>query len=148
LLLFEGTDEFGRLKPLLGTPAAGGLDWGDPITENPGLDDIEIWEIHNSTPDAHPIHLHLVAFQVLGRQKFRADQDPVTGRLTDIRYVGQPMPPQPNERGPKDTVQMFPGEVTRVIARFDRPGEYVWHCHILSHEDHEMMRPYVVGPLG
>jgi FtsP/CotA-like multicopper oxidase with cupredoxin domain len=54
-------------------------------------------------------------------------------------------PPAPGEAGWKDTVQMFPGEVTRVIARFDRPGEYVWHCHILAHEDHEMMRRYVVG---
>jgi spore coat protein A len=145
LLLFEGEDEFGRLKPQLGTTALGGLAWGAPITEDPGLDDVEIWEIHNSTEDAHPIHLHLVAFQVLNRQKFKADQDENSGGLTGIRYVGNPRPPEPNEAGWKDTVQMFPGEVTRVIARFDRPGEYVWHCHILSHEDHEMMRPYVVG---
>jgi spore coat protein A len=145
LLLFEGEDEFGRLKPQLGTTALGGLAWGAPITEDPGLDDVEIWEIHNSTEDAHPIHLHLVAFQVLNRQKFKADQDENSGALTGIRYVGNPRPPEPNEAGWKDTVQMFPGEVTRVIARFDRPGEYVWHCHILSHEDHEMMRPYVVG---
>jgi spore coat protein A len=145
LLLFEGIDEHGRLKPQLGTTALGGLDWGYPVTEDPGLDDVEIWDIHNSTEDAHPIHLHLVAFQVLGRQKFKADQDEHTGALSGIRYLGQQKPPERNERGWKDTVQMFPGDVTRVIARFDRPGEYVWHCHILSHEDHEMMRPYVVG---
>lgn len=43
---------------------------------------------------------------------------------------------------------LLPGQVTRIKMRFDRPGRYVWHCHILSHEDHEMMRPYHVGPLS
>jgi len=102
------------------------------------------WEIVNSTEDAHPIHLHLVPFQVLSRQKLNADQDFETGALDGIRLLGQPKPPAANEAGWKDTVQMFPGEMTRVIARFDRPGEYVWHCHILSHEDHEMMRRFFV----
>jgi spore coat protein A len=59
--------------------------------------------------------------------------------------TGIPFGPLDNEKGPKDTVQMFPAQVTRIKARFDRPGRYVWHCHILSHEDHEMMRPYHVG---
>lgn len=146
LLLFEGTDEFGRILPLLGTTQAGGLRWTDPITENPDLDDTEVWEIHNSTEDAHPIHLHEVAFRVLDRRPFRADQD-ASGALTNIRYLGQPRPPEPNEVGLKDTVQMFPGDVTRIVAHFDLPGEYVWHCHILSHEDHDMMRPYFIGPM-
>jgi len=78
-------------------------------------------------------------------QKFTAAQDSETGALTSVKLVGRPKPPAANEAGWKDTAQMFPGEVTRVIARFDRRGEYVWHCHILSHEDHEMMRPYSVG---
>jgi spore coat protein A len=144
LLLFEGEDEYGRLQPMLGTVDEGGLMWDDPTTEEPQLNSVEVWEIFNSTEDAHPIHLHLVAFQVLSRQKFKADQDLETGALEDITLLGQPKPPAENEAGWKDTVQMFPGEVTRLIAKFDRPGEYVWHCHILSHEDHEMMRRYVV----
>lgn len=67
------------------------------------------------------------------------------GRLQDVRVLGQPKPPAAHEAGWKDTAIMYPGEVTRIIARFDRPGRYVWHCHILSHEDHEMMRPFHVG---
>lgn len=167
LLLFEGTDKFGRLQPLLGIvdPTRPNLDgtllWDDSITENPNLDDIEIWEVFNTTADAHPIHLHLVSFQILNRQGFNGTivpkenidpmhpGDPPTlgGVLTNIKLKGQPKPPAANEAGWKDTAQMFPGEVTRVIAKFDRPGRYVWHCHILSHEDHEMMRSYYVGQM-
>ncbi|HEX5148027.1 MAG TPA: multicopper oxidase domain-containing protein, partial [Candidatus Limnocylindrales bacterium] len=147
LVLFEGEDEFGRILPLLGTVEDGGLRWDDAVTENPNLHDTETWEIHNATEDAHPIHLHEVALRLLDRQKFRADQA-ANGALSNIRYLGQPRPPDPNEVGWKDTVQMFPGEVTRITARFDLPGEYVWHCHILSHEDHDMMRRYVIGPMS
>lgn len=146
LLLYEGEDEFGRILPLLGTTADGGLDWDDEITENPGLHDTEVWEIYNSTVDAHPIHLHEVALRVLDRQMFRADQAE-NGALSHIRLLGRSKPPEPNEVGWKDTVQMFPGEVTRIVAKFDLPGEYVWHCHILSHEDHDMMRKYFIGPM-
>jgi spore coat protein A len=147
LILFEGEDEFGRLRTLLGTTDAGPLRWADPITENPMLNDTEVWEMYNTTEDAHPIHLHLVSFQIVDRQKFRArvNED---GSLSNIRLIGKPKQPAANEAGFKDTVQMFPGEVTRVIAKFDVEGLYVWHCHILSHEDHEMMRPYCVGDLG
>jgi len=144
LLLFEGEDEFGRILPMLGTADDGGLRWHDPVTERPGLGDTEVWEIHNATEDAHPIHLHEVAFRLMDRQKFRADQA-ANGALSNIRYLGQPRSPEPNEVGWKDTVQMYPGEVTRIKARFDLAGEYVWHCHILSHEDHDMMRKYVIG---
>ncbi len=97
--------------------------------------------------DAHPIHLHLVSFQVLSRQPFTATQDPDTGVLSNIVLNGNPKPPSIYELGPKDTVIMNPGEVTRIIAKFDRPGLYVWHCHILSHEEHDMMRPYFVGAM-
>ncbi len=145
LLLFEGEDEFGRLQPALGTTDEGMMMWEEPITEHVHLNDVEVWEVFNTTEDAHPIHVHLVSFQILSRQKFRATQDLMDGSLSNIRVLGQARPPEPNEVGWKDTAQMFPGEVTRVIAKFDRPGKYVWHCHILSHEDHEMMRPYDVA---
>jgi spore coat protein A len=147
LLLFEGVDEYGRLMPMLGTTVDGAMHFGMMVTENPMLNDVEVWEVFNSTPDAHPIHLHLVQFQILDRQGFTADQDPDTGALSNIQLVGAPEAPDANEQGFKDTVRMSPGTVTRVIAKFDREGFYVWHCHILSHEDHDMMRPYYVGDM-
>jgi spore coat protein A len=146
LVLFEAEDEFDRLKPMLGTFENGVLQWHDPITENPKLNDTEIWEIYNNTMDAHPIHLHLVSTQLVNRQKFHTDVDE-KGKPLNLRLMGQPRLPLPEERGWKDTWVMYPGEVTRVIANFDLEGLYVWHCHILSHEDHEMMRPYFVGTL-
>ncbi len=146
LILFEGTDEFGRLKPLLGTVAAGALEWDDDITENPAVNSNEVWEIHNTTPDTHPIHIHEIQMQIVSRQGFQAIVDPNTGALTNIRLRGQPKPPDANEAGWKDTIRMNAGEVTRVIAPYDRAGLFVWHCHILDHEDHEMMRPYRIGP--
>ncbi|HEY0731772.1 MAG TPA: multicopper oxidase domain-containing protein, partial [Chitinophagaceae bacterium] len=148
LILFEGMDEQGRLKPMLGTVEHGGKGWHEPITENPALNSTEIWEIYNETVDAHPIHLHMVTMQMVNRQKFKADIDPMTGKPEHIHLLGQPKPPAAEEQGWKDTWVMYPGEVTRVIAKFDIEGLYVWHCHILSHEDHEMMRPYYVGELS
>jgi spore coat protein A len=158
LVLFEGLDEYGRLQPLLGTLADGSLTWFQSITENPMLDDVELWEVYNATEDAHPIHLHLVAFQMLNRESFDGyvEERPqeqhngsygVGGVLHVTALGGDARDPEPNEAGWKDTAVMLPGEVTRVLAKFDRPGRYVWHCHILSHEDHEMMRPYYVGPM-
>jgi spore coat protein A len=70
LVLFEGLDNYGRLQPLLGTMEEGSLAWFQPITENPMLDDVEVWEVYNATEDAHPIHLHLVAFQIINRETF------------------------------------------------------------------------------
>ena len=147
LILFEAEDEFDRLKPMLGTVDNGVLNWHDPITENPLLNSTEIWEIYNETEDAHPIHLHLVSSQLLNRQKFQADVNEENGKPTNIRLLGQPKSPDAGEKGWKDTWIMYPGEVTRIIAKFDIEGLYVWHCHILSHEDHEMMRPYYVGQM-
>lgn len=144
LLLFEGMDSYGRLLGMLGTAAGGGLMWEQPATEIVRLGDTEVWEVYNSSADAHPIHLHLVNMQVLNRQAFTATQEPTMGALSNIRLVGRARAPAPNEAGAKDTVNMYPGEVTRIIAKFIRPGEYVWHCHILSHEDHEMMRPLII----
>jgi FtsP/CotA-like multicopper oxidase with cupredoxin domain len=118
--------------------------WGDPITEIPRLNDIEIWEIFNTTVDAHPIHLHLVGFEVVNRQ----DLDPTALLAGNLVPIGTPVAPNPNEAGFKDTVLAFPGQVTRIKAKFDIAGLYVWHCHIVEHEDNEMMRPMIVaGPV-
>lgn len=144
LILFEGEDEFGRLKPLLGTASQGPLDYEEAITENPMTGSVEEWEIYNTTPDAHPIHLHLVHFQVINTQKFNVRKyEP--GDESSLQLLGQPRPPGPENAGWKDTYIVQPGEVARVKALFDKEGLYVWHCHILSHEDHNMMRPFYVG---
>jgi FtsP/CotA-like multicopper oxidase with cupredoxin domain len=165
--LFEGNDEFGRLQPLLGTAeptldvagnvVTGAIAWHSPTTENPGLGDTEIWEIYNATGDAHPIHLHLVNFEIQDRREFTADviEQPIeqhngtfgTGfRLENIQ-LGALVPPATEyvENAPKDMVTALPEQVTRIKTTFDKQGRYVWHCHILSHEDHEMMRVLQVG---
>ena len=167
LALFEGKDEFGRLQPLLGTAEPtmdvvgnvvnGAMPWHMPITENPGLGDTEIWEIHNATGDAHPIHVHLVHFEVINREGFTADsvEQPVVQhngtigiaqRLENIVTDGTTRAPDAAEQTRRDMVTALPGEITRIKMTFDKAGRYVWHCHILSHEDHEMMRPFHVGP--
>lgn len=145
VFLYEGLDERGRLKPLLGT-AGGPLDFSAlPVTETPVLGSTEIWEIYNATPDTHPIHLHLVRFLVVNRQRFDVRRFvPGPDGAATVRLRGQPQPPVATEAGWKDTVQVRPGEVVRIVATFNRPGRYTWHCHILSHEDHEMMRPFEV----
>jgi spore coat protein A len=129
--------------------------WDDPISEDPALGSTEIWSLVNATGDVHPIHIHLVQFQVLNRQSFDVKMYVQTGKLV---FTGIPMPPESNERpGWKDTIKTYAGYVTRVIQRFDlpegtsvMPGQefrYVWHCHVLEHEDNEMMRPYkIVSP--
>jgi len=144
LILGEFNDDLGRIEPMLGTVDGGAMDFDEPVTENIKLNDTEIWEIYNTTVDAHPIHLHLVKFQAISRQKFTATTDPLTGKLTNIQLLGKPELSNVDEEGWLDTKVMFPGEVTRIIAKFDRTGKYVWHCHILSHEDHDMMRPFIV----
>jgi spore coat protein A len=207
--LFEGTDEFGRLQPLLGTaePATdwngqpinwpnepayvnaglvgqmeGSIAWHSPTTENPKLGDVEEWRIWNVTGDAHPIHLHLVHFEIVGRYEIEWDSeteeherviDPDDTPAGDGTYlVEQPVVqhngllgngfrivnptegaqvnpgdlPEYVENAPKDMVTALPGQVTVIRAKFDKEGRYVWHCHILSHEDHEMMRVLRVTP--
>ena len=163
--LFEGSDEYGRLQPFLGAITTPGgpiqsLTWVDAITENPALNAEEEWEVYNFTADAHPVHLHLVAFQILNRQEILSytitEKDQLQhdgsygiGGVVDLGSItyGDTFLPAPNERGWKDTFIVPPGMKGVVKAKFDRPGRYVWHCHILSHEDHEMMRPYHVGAL-
>jgi len=133
------------LLGILSTDALGNLIavpkmWSDPITETPLLGSTEIWEIYNSTMDAHPIHLHLVRFELVNREDLNA-MDLMAGIFTPTGVVSAP---QPNEVGFKDTVIAYPGQVTRIKATFDIAGLYVWHCHIVEHEDNEMMRPYTV----
>ena len=126
--------------------------WMDPVTEDPEAGSLEIWSFVNATGDVHPIHTHLVQFQVLNRQAFDVKTFLDTGK---VMLIGRPLPPEANERPAwKDVVKTYPGYLTRVIQRFDLPSEapvgvardyrYVWHCHILEHEDNEMMRPYNV----
>ncbi len=122
--------------------------WSEMITETPMLGDTELWEIYNFTADAHPIHLHLVGFQVVNRQALdNVDDDGVAVAPAFPDDDAQPRSPEPGETGLKDTVIAYPGEVTRIKATFDKPGLYVWHCHIVEHEDNEMMRAmYVMSP--
>ena len=121
--------------------------------------DTEVWRIINLTMDSHPIHLHLVNFQVLDRTPFDSEAyQEAQSEYLDSESDGQGTPPdpfdfatgeaekpQPWEAGWKDTVMATPDHITRIIANFDMEGLYVWHCHILEHEDNEMMRPYYVG---
>jgi FtsP/CotA-like multicopper oxidase with cupredoxin domain len=124
----------GTLDPATQTPTV--LRFMDGITETPTPGSIEVWEIWNFTEDAHPIHIHQVQFEVLGRA---VQGDPLA---TSIAGSNQPMP---WETGTKDTVIVYPGEITRVKAAFASPGLTVWHCHIIDHEDNEMMRPYCIA---
>ncbi|HEX9117734.1 MAG TPA: multicopper oxidase domain-containing protein, partial [Anaerolineae bacterium] len=167
LTLNETVDSFGRLIQMLGTdqsPTANstlfGREYMDMPTEVIQAGSTEVWEIVNLTGDTHPMHFHLVNVQVLSRQPFSAKT--YAGGVPN--YLGPATAPDPNEMGWKETVRMSPGTVTRVIMKFDLPGtpfvvppsprlqsdygitgaEYVWHCHILEHEEHDMMRPLVV----
>lgn len=165
LTLNESFDDMGRLQQLLGTMTQNGLnnqglpEFGRsfelPATETPAAGATEVWQIFNLTMDVHPIHFHLVNAQIIQREAFTGD--PVAG----ITMSGAPTPPDPNEVGWKETIRMNPGEAITVIMKFDLPAlptpamtnavsprtggkEYMWHCHILEHEEHEMMRPLVV----
>lgn len=119
-----------------------GARFMDPVTEDPRRGTVEIWELVNLTADAHPIHLHAVHFQVLGRQRFDVRRQMVSSELV---LLGKPIEAPPEERGWKDTVLCPPGQVTRIIVPFTgEAGRFVWHCHILEHEDNEMMRPMLI----
>ena len=118
LYLLEARDARGLPQLVFGSSddPSSAQQWHDPATETPSLGSVEQWNLHNTTADAHPIHLHLVQFQIVGRER----------------------------EGWKDTVRVDPNGTTSIRARFDVAGRYVWHCHILEHEDHDMMRPLVV----
>ncbi|MBI1792170.1 MAG: multicopper oxidase domain-containing protein [Acidobacteria bacterium] len=139
-------EAFGPTAGLLGVMTAQGTTdakmWGDPITETISQQTVEEWEIFNFTEDAHPIHLHLVQFQVVNRQRLATGPDGAP--LQPVRLMHHPIQPEDWESGLLDTVIVYPGMVTRIRAQFDKKGRYVWHCHILEHEDNEMMRPYEV----
>lgn len=199
LAIFEGIDPYGRIFPHLGTADEGSLLWEHPVDETDptqgsavfaapaetvAAGQYTLFEVYNTTPDAHPIHLHGTTFQVLERQQFQVNVTPkiiekgvhdhLTGEMmgsefyqggqfvdlnndgsidgNDITLFGQPTPVAAFEAGFKDTAVVNPGERILVVAQYDPAvlndplgsdvaGKYVWHCHILSHEDHEMMRP-------
>jgi spore coat protein A, manganese oxidase len=137
-------EPFGPQEALLGTfdpktDMPEPMNWMDPVTETVKKGAVEEWDIHNFTADAHPIHVHQVQFQVVNRQV----TDPHDSPHGDLG-AGAVIKPEPSEAGYKDTVIAYPGEITRIKARFDIVGLYVWHCHIIEHEDNEMMRPYRV----
>lgn len=185
--------------PVTGNPVVGLINntcWDEPVSESPQLGSTEIWEITDTTPDTHPIHIHLVQFNLLNRQRFDKASylkdynslngggnlpgpkpycpsmaDPVNppGVATsaqlipavDPYLIGEPVSPSGNEAGWKDTVRVKKDTVTRFLIRFKPQdpnqqgaysgfsfdptvGKYIWHCHILEHEDNEMMRPYTL----
>lgn len=173
LVLYEVAGSNGPLEVLLN-----GQKWSAPQSELSLVGTTEIWEFVNLTMDTHPMHLHLVQFQLMNRQSIKSEsyskawlalngEPPLNHptKVLDVKpYLNGPiLPPDPNESGWKDTIRVNPQEVTRIIIRFapqntkcGNPGEnlfpfnpsngpgYVWHCHIIDHEDNEMMRPYKV----
>jgi FtsP/CotA-like multicopper oxidase with cupredoxin domain len=143
----------GPLEALLGivtgdpttAPAlAEAKEWMDPVTENPAVGSTEVWEYYNATADAHPMHIHEVTFQVVNRQAIFVDEE--SGSV-QVDADSESTPPEAWENGWKDTVVAYPGQVTRLRLKFTNPGQFVWHCHIVEHEDNEMMRPYRIGPV-
>lgn len=158
LTLNEAFDLYGRLTQLLGTAtpqAAGGFGqpYMNPATEVAQAGSWEVWRIFNTTADTHPMHFHLVNVQVLQRQPFQVKSFKGAPNFTALARG-----PELEELGWKETVKMHPGECTTILMKFDLPvvpfpvpasprtggNEYVWHCHILEHEEHDMMRPLVV----
>ena len=152
-----GGDVEGPVEALLGTVGPDAIDptvapgvwterkWMEPVTENPAVGATEVWEFYNTTGDAHPMHVHEVVFEVVNRQGLLLDDEEEV--VEPIQLVGVTTPPESWETGFKDTVTAYPGQVTRVRAQFNKPGQYTWHCHIVEHEDNEMMRPFRIGPV-
>lgn len=165
ITLNEDFDDMGRLIQRMGTMTQNGVNsqglptWGlpydSPATETPAKGATEVWQIFNLTMDVHPIHVHLVNAQLIQRQPFTGD--PGTG----ITMSGPPRRPDDNEIGWKETIRVNPMESATIIMKFDLPvlptaamrnavsprtggAEYVFHCHILEHEEHDMMRPLIV----
>lgn len=138
LTLADYQNRLGRSSVMLLNSA----HWDMPVTEKPILNSTEIWSFINLTDDSHPIHLHMVRFQLLDRRPFDLSVYQLTGKIV---FTGPALALNPNELGWKDTVRVDPMTVTRIIVKFEGyAGRYVWHCHMLEHEDNEMMRPYVV----
>lgn len=137
LKLVGSSDKYGRPLLLLNNKR-----WHEAVTEKPKVGTTEIWSFINTTGFTHPMHIHLIQFQVLERQPFDLEKYNHDG---SIIYTGPPQSPEPNERGWKDTIASPSGFITRVIGKYGPyAGNYVWHCHILEHEDYDMMRPLKV----
>jgi FtsP/CotA-like multicopper oxidase with cupredoxin domain len=143
----DGNELEGPVEALLGNVVDDIAEeklWMEEVSENPAVGATEVWEFYNTTGDAHPMHVHEVVFEVVNREGLVTDDD---GEVVEpIQRDGNITPREPWESGFKDTVIAYPGQVTRVRARFSTPGQFVWHCHIVEHEDNEMMRPYRIGP--
>ena len=138
LTLADYQNRLGRSSVML----LNGSHWSMPVTEKPVLNSTEIWSFINLTDDSHPIHLHLVRFQILDRRPFDLTVYQLTGKIV---FTGPPASLDANELGWRDTARVDPMTVTRIIVKFEGfAGRYVWHCHMLEHEDNEMMRPYDV----
>lgn len=137
LTLVRVADQYGRSLNLLD-----GKMWIDRISEKIELGAVEIWRLINVSDDDHPIHLHIVDMQIIERQPFDVAHYQAAGKL---KFTGDAAPPEPNERGFKDTIRATAGQVTTFIAAFGPvTGRFVWHCHMLEHEDYEMMRPFEI----
>jgi len=138
LTLADYQNRLGRSSVML----LNGAHWDMPVKENPVLNSTEIWSFINFTDDSHPIHLHMVRFQLFDRRPFDLSVYELTGKIV---FTGPTVVLTANELGWKDTVRVDPMTVTRIIVKFEGfAGRYVWHCHMLEHEDNEMMRPYVI----
>jgi spore coat protein A len=138
-VLSEQMDDQGRSIGML----INGKRYDDPVTEFVKLGSTEKWRFINTTDDAHPMHLHLVQFQILSRQGF----DIAAFQKGALQLIGTPRPPAANEIGWKDTAVVNPRDVLTILIRFEGyTGRYVFHCHMLEHEDNDMMRPYEVVP--
>jgi spore coat protein A len=152
IMLGEGCDEYGRVMPLIGTVAEGTKRYQDPPDIFPALGSTEVWEFWNSTADSHPIHMHLVRFRAINRQQFkgRIQEKLLSNGWAGVKFSAPPEPTTDpvhapaGEQGWKDTIVCPPGYITRVLVNFTRPGKYVYHCHILGHEEHDMMRWFEV----
>lgn len=145
----DGEELEGPAEAALGIVDTGGkpvaLEWASPVSENPEPGATEVWEIFNTTADAHPIHVHETVFEVLGRQPLKFEEDSEEELAIPLTPEGEISGPEPGESGYKDTVTAYPGQVTRIRAKFGDAGQYTWHCHIVEHEDNEMMRPFRIG---
>jgi spore coat protein A, manganese oxidase len=162
LALYETVDDYGRLAQNLGT-LFGPMGYNDSPTEVCQAGTVEIWKIYNLTADTHPIHFHYVNVRVLERRALVIGPDDITTPVV----TGDVIPPEPDELGWKETVRMNPAECITLLVdvplttglapdgvtipdsprlkTVGTPGaEYVWHCHILEHEEHDMMRPLVI----
>jgi spore coat protein A, manganese oxidase len=138
LTIADYQDRLGRSSVML----LNGARWHEPVTETPTLNSTEIWAFINLTDDSHPIHLHMVRFQILDRRPFDLSVYQLTRKIV---FTGPATALLPGELGWKDTVRVDPLSITRIIVKFEGfAGRYVWHCHMLEHEDNEMMRPYEV----